>query len=162
LAGNFTVFALLNLLGAALAYATLRGPDPVTAGASNPVSMWDTLARHFRNPQLRASCAIGFLILFIFIGTFTSVNFMLVAPPFNLGPMQLGFVYFVFLPSILTTPLAGRAAVRYATRRVLWTALAIAAIGLALLLLPDLAAVLLGLVLVGVGTFFAQATATGY
>jgi predicted MFS family arabinose efflux permease len=33
---------------------------------------------------------------------------------------------------------------------------------LPLLLLPSLAAVLLGMVLVGVGTFFAQATATGF
>ncbi len=34
--------------------------------------------------------------------------------------------------------------------------------GLPLLLLPSLAAVLAGLALVGVGTFFAQATATGF
>jgi predicted MFS family arabinose efflux permease len=33
---------------------------------------------------------------------------------------------------------------------------------LPLLLLPNLAAVLLGMVLIGVGTFFAQATATGF
>ena len=35
-------------------------------------------------------------------------------------------------------------------------------LGLPLMLAPDLAAVLIGLVLVGVGTFFAQATATGF
>jgi predicted MFS family arabinose efflux permease len=40
--------------------------------------------------------------------------------------------------------------------------LALAGIGLPLLLLPSLVAVLLGMVLVGVGTFFAQATATGF
>jgi YNFM family putative membrane transporter len=34
--------------------------------------------------------------------------------------------------------------------------------GLPLLLAPQLAAVLLGMVLIGVGTFFAQATATGF
>jgi MFS transporter, YNFM family, putative membrane transport protein len=40
--------------------------------------------------------------------------------------------------------------------------LALAGIGLPLLLLPSLAAVLLGMVLIGVGTFFGQATATGF
>jgi MFS family permease len=40
--------------------------------------------------------------------------------------------------------------------------LALAGLGLPLLLLPNLIAVLLGMVLVGVGTFFAQATATGF
>jgi predicted MFS family arabinose efflux permease len=76
--------------------------------------------------------------------------------------MALGFVYFVFLPSVFTTPLAGRLVQRIGTRRTLWTSLGVAAAGLPLLLAPHLGAVLAGLALVGVGTFFAQATATGF
>jgi MFS family permease len=76
--------------------------------------------------------------------------------------MQLGFVYFVFLPSIFTTPLAGAAVQRYGTQATLWGGLGTAALGLPLLVTPNLAAVLAGMVLVGVGTFFAQATATGF
>jgi predicted MFS family arabinose efflux permease len=76
--------------------------------------------------------------------------------------MQLGFVYLVFLPSVVTTLLAGRAVHRYGTRATLWGSLALAGAGLPLLLLPSLAAVLLGMILVGVGTFFAQAAATGF
>ena len=41
-------------------------------------------------------------------------------------------------------------------------ALALAGAGLPLLLLPNLAAVIAGLMLIGVGTFFAQAAATGF
>jgi predicted MFS family arabinose efflux permease len=44
----------------------------------------------------------------------------------------------------------------------MWGSLAIAALGLPLLLMSNLPAVLIGMVLVGVGTFFAQATATGF
>src|SRR5258708_4132198 len=36
-------------------------------------------------------------------GTFTYVNFVLVRPPLSLGPMELGFVYFVFRPRVVTT-----------------------------------------------------------
>jgi hypothetical protein len=43
-----------------------------------------------------------------------------------------------------------------------WAALALAGIGLPLLLLPNLIVVIVGLMLVGVGTFFAQAAATGF
>jgi len=68
------------------------------------------LISHWRNPALRAAFGIGFCILFAFIGTFTFVNFILVRPPLQLGMMDLGFVYFVFLPSIVTTLLAGKAA----------------------------------------------------
>jgi predicted MFS family arabinose efflux permease len=76
--------------------------------------------------------------------------------------MELGCVYFVVLPSVVTTLLAGWAVNRGGTRATMWSALALAGTGLSLLLLPNLAAVITGMVLVGVGTFFAQATATGF
>jgi YNFM family putative membrane transporter len=117
---------------------------------------------HWRNPALRAAFGIGFCILFAFIGTFTFVNFVLVRPPLSLGRMDLGFVYFVFLPSIVTTLFAGKAVARLGTRPAIWGALAAAALGLPLMLSPRLAEVLTGMVLVGAGTFFAQASATGF
>ena len=120
------------------------------------------LLMHLRNPALRASFGIGFCILFAFIGTFTFVNFVLVRAPIGIGMMALGFVYFVFLPSIFTTPLGGKAVLRFGTRPSLWAALAIAALGLPLLLGQALLPVIFGLGLVAVGTFFAQAVATGF
>ena len=162
LAGNFYVFAALNLAGAVLVYFTLGRTKPMAASAAptrSPFSFW---AEHLRNAPLRASFGIGFLILFAFIGTFTYVNFVLVREPLALSRMAVGFVYFVFLPSILTTPLAGRAVARFGTQPTFWGALALAGAGLPLLLLPYLVAVMAGLTLIGVGTFFAQATATGF
>ncbi len=120
------------------------------------------MSKHLRNPPLLASFGIGFCILFAFIGTFTYVNFVLVREPLSLGRMALGFVYFVFLPSIATTPFAGAAVQRFGTRPTFWSALVLAGLGLPLLLLASLPAVIVGLMLVGVGTFFAQAAATGF
>ncbi|HKP27729.1 MAG TPA: MFS transporter [Dongiaceae bacterium] len=160
LAASFYTFALLNLAGAVLVYATVCAmPRPPAQPASPaPHARIDAL----RNGPLLAGLGIGFCILFAFIGTFTYVNFVLAAEPFQLGMMSLGFVYLVFLPSIVTTPLAGRAVARLGTRATVWSALGIAAIGLPLLLSSALAAVLPGLALVGVGTFLAQAAATGF
>ena len=161
LAWNFYFFAGLNLAGAALVYFTIQRVRPMHAmmPAASPFSA--TIA-HWRDQRLRAAFGIGFCILFAFIGTFTFVNFVLVRPPLSLGMMDLGLVYFVFLPSIVTTLLAGRVAARLGTRPTIWSALAVAGLGLPLMLAPDLGAVLAGMVLVGVGTFFAQAAATGF
>ncbi len=161
LAWNFYLFAGLNLAGAVLVFFSLRGTAPVPMGAAGR-SPWAVWGEHLRNPPLRATFAIGFCILFAFIGTFTFVNYVLVGGDFGLMPMQLGLVYFVFLPSVITTPLAGRVAGKLGTRPTFWGALALAGLGLPLLLLPSLAAVLAGLALVAVGTFFAQAAATGF
>jgi MFS transporter, YNFM family, putative membrane transport protein len=162
LAANFYFFAALNLAGAALVYLTINKTmrmEEAPAAATSPLAVW---ARHLRNAPLRASFGIGFCILFAFIGTFTYVNFVLVREPLAVGPMALGLVYFVFLPSIVTTPLAGRAAQHFGARPTCWGALALAGAGLPLILLPSLPAVLIGLALIGAGTFFAQAAATGF
>jgi len=162
LASNFYFFAILNLAGAVLVYFTVAKAAPMEQMEPVRRSPFATWLEHLCNPQLRAAFGIGFCILFAFIVTFTYVNFVLVRPPLSLGPMELGFVYFVFAPSVVTTLLAGGVVNRWGTRPTLWASLALAGIGLPLLLLPHLAAVLLGMILIGVGTFFAQATATGF
>jgi MFS transporter, YNFM family, putative membrane transport protein len=162
LQATFYALAGLNLVGAVLVHLGLTHaglPMPQHSGRTSPLSVF---AEHLRNPLLRASFAIGFCILFAFIGTFTYVNFVLVREPLAISQMALGFVYFVFAPSIVTTLLAGRVALVLGTRLALWGSLALAGLGLPLLVLPNLAAILVGLTLVGIGTFFAQATATSF
>jgi MFS transporter, YNFM family, putative membrane transport protein len=162
LAANFYFFAVLNLVGAALVYFSIRSTMPMAPGNEATVSPLAAWSSHFRNPPLRAAFGIGFCILFAFIGTFTYVNFVLVREPLLLGKMALGFVYLVFLPSIVTTPFAGRAVERFGTQPTFWGALGLAGLGLPLLLVQNLPAVITGLMLVGIGTFFAQAAATGF
>jgi MFS transporter, YNFM family, putative membrane transport protein len=161
LASNFYFFALLNLGGAALVYFTIQRVKPMHSMGlmQSPLA---AMIEHWRNPRLRAAFGIGFCILFAFIGTFTYVNFVLVRAPLSLGMMDLGFVYFVFVPSIVTTLLAGPAVARFGARSAIWGALAVATIGLPLMLSSHLSEVVIGMVLVGVGTFFAQAAVTGF
>ncbi|MFT3732115.1 MAG: MFS transporter [Hyphomicrobium sp.] len=162
LAANFFVFSTLNIAGAALVFATIeraRMPEIFDPARDSQSEAWWS---HIKIPEMRAGFAIGFCILFAFIGTFTYVNFILVSPPLSVGMMTLGFIYFVFLPSIITTPIAGTIARKIGHKPALWIALAVAGTGLPLLVIPSLPAVLTGMVLVAVGTFFAQALATGF
>lgn len=158
LGSNFGFFAALNIAGASLAYIALKRTPPMTASATDSSATW---AEVFRRPDLVSCFIIGFIILFSFIGTFTYVNFVL-ADRIGLSMMQLGIVYLVFIPAIFTTPLAGRTAKRFGTRNTILAALATSCAGLPLLAVPHLLPMLTGLTLVGAGTFFAQATATGY
>ena len=156
---SFLFFAALNVAGAALiAFALHRNePEPMVDRGN----FWTPWLRHFANPALRATFAIGFLILFGFIGVFTYVGFVLMRPPHALSMSALGLVFLVFAPSMLTTPTAGRITARYGPGVTLPASLAVALFGLMLMLLPGLVAVITGMTLVGIGTFFAQAVATG-
>jgi len=157
---SFLFFALLNLAGAALVSSTLHRnlPEPMARKGR----FWNAWIEHFSDPALRRTYAIGFLILFGFIGVFTYVGFVLMKAPHALSMTALGLVFLVFLPSMITTPMAGSVIRRTGPGMASAGSLALALFGLVLLLLPNLYSVIAGLTLVGVGTFFAQAVATGH
>lgn len=107
----------------ALVYFTISRVPRMASDTQTTQPPLAALSAHLRNPSLRAAFAIGFCVLFAFIGTFTYVNFVPVRPTLGLNRMQLGLVYFVFLPSIVTTLFAEKAVTRYGTRATLWAAL---------------------------------------
>ncbi|HEV2569677.1 MFS transporter [Sphingomonas sp.] len=157
---SFLVFAVLNLAGALLVARALSRGAPIRGdGTAQP--FWAGWAFHLADPRQLRLYLIGFLILFGFIGTFSYVGFVLARPPVALSMAALGLVFLVFAPSRLTTPLAGAAANRIGPAPALAGSLLLAIAGLPLLLATALPLLLLGLALVGVGTFFAQAVATG-
>ena len=157
---SFLFFALLKLAGAALVSVALHRntPEPTDRKAR----FWTAWVQHLADPPLRRTFAIGFLILFGFIGVFTYVGFVLMRPPHMLSMTALGLVFLVFLPSMVTTPLSGSFSLRFGPGPSVAVSLGLAMAGLAMLLLPSLPAVIAGMTLVGVGTFFAQAIATGH
>jgi predicted MFS family arabinose efflux permease len=163
LTANFLVLAGLNLSGALLVFAALEKAGAMMAPAAGSDGMERSGAwlDHLKNPALLAVFGMGFLILFAFIGAFSYVNFVLVRAPLSLNQMSIGFVYFVFVPSLLFTPLAGRFATSVGPVLALRLAFGLAIAALPLLLVPYLGGVLLGLALFAVGTFGAQAIATG-
>jgi predicted MFS family arabinose efflux permease len=160
LSSNFLVFAGLNLCGAALAYVFVV--DGAKCRAMRPMASPNDAPASLVSAPLIAAFAIGFCILFGFVGTYSYINFVLARPPVALDMMRIGLVYFVFAPSILTTPAAGRAARAFGAPTAIRAAFLVALAGLGLTLSGALAPILAGLTLIGVGTFFAQALTTGF
>src|SRR3954447_5309131 len=102
---SFLFFALLNLAGAALVSLALHRNAPEQMARIG--RLWAPWLEHLADPALRRTFAIGFLILFGFIGVFTYVGFVLMRAPHALSMTALGLVFLVFLPSMVTTPMAG-------------------------------------------------------
>ncbi len=174
---TFFAFAALNLLGAVLVIYFLDGmmDEPAAATGARATGSIGAAARnvpmvrasrfapvlmHLANAEIMRVCAIGFLILFAFLGIFTYVNFVLVAPPLALSAATLGFVYLVFIPATATTPRSAQLQSYLGLRWALIVSLAAAIAGLPMLLSTELWLVLAGLALIGAGTFAAQALAT--
>lgn len=119
------------------------------------------LARHWRNPQLVATYATGFGVLFTFVATFTYVNFLLAAPPYSLSPTFLGSIFIVYLCGSVIAPLTGAGVARFGRRRLVMLAIAVWICGLLLTLVPSLPMILVGLAISAASGFLCQAVSTG-
>ncbi|HMA74199.1 MAG TPA: MFS transporter [Xanthobacteraceae bacterium] len=120
------------------------------------------MLRHLCNPQLVATYAVGFGVLFNFIAIFTYVSFHLAAPPYNFSPSWLGALFFTYLIGTLCAPLTGRAVTRFGRRLFMIGVIAIWMAGLAFLLASPVAVIVIGLALCAGCGMLCQATSTGY
>ena len=119
-------------------------------------------ADHLRNKQVMATCGIGFAVLFSIVATFTYANFLLAAPPYGLGPAQLGTVFVVYLLAVVATPVAGRLSFRIGRRATVAIGAAVTAAGLLLTLVPALPIIILGMALIAAGIFMEQVMSIGH
>jgi MFS transporter, YNFM family, putative membrane transport protein len=120
------------------------------------------LLRHLRNPQLVATFAIGFNVLFSLVGIFTYITFYLAAPPFRLSTEKLSYLFVVYLIGLVVTPAAGYLIGRVGLRAGVAAAIAVSLLGVLLTLSHSLAVVIGGLALLCTGAFISQASATSY
>lgn len=159
--GAFVMLVVLNLIGALIALWRLPASRHFVPN-HNPRAALRTLIGHLQNPRLLAACAVGFCVLFSLVGSFTYVNLVLAAAPFNLSVAGLANVFCVYLLGVVITPLAGRFIVHFGFRRALLGALSISSLGIALTLTPTLVGVIGGLTICSSGVFICQAATISF
>jgi predicted MFS family arabinose efflux permease len=157
----FAVVALLTLAAAIIVAFTLPRERRFVRSGGLTASLAQML-HHLREPQLLATYAIGFGVLFNFIATFTYVSFHLAAPPYGFSPTLLGALFFTYLVSSPIVPWVGRAIVLFGRRPFVFGVIALWMVGVLLLLAPPVAAIMAGLTLCAVCGMICQAVSTGY
>ena len=120
------------------------------------------MVEHVRNPKLIAIYAVGFGVLFNFIGTFTYLSFHLAAPPFNKSAGFLGSIFLVYLVGSAASLWTGSMVSWLGRRRFMLWVLAAWMAGLLLTLTPSIPLIVLGLTVFSICGVFAQATSTSY
>ena len=118
-------------------------------------------ALHLKNPRLRVLFALGFLLMGGFVALFNYVGFRLAGAPFNLSATVIGLLFTVYLLGIFSAGWAGRLVPRFGARQVLFGAIALMLLGVALCAAPWLSAAVVGLALFTLGFFAAHAVASG-
>ena len=157
----FVLLGILSLIVVLLAWWLLPRATRFERQRSASTAL-RTMTQHLRNPQLLATFAVGFNVLFSLVGAFTYVNFYLADDPFLLGTAALASIFAVYLIGAVITPLAGRMLDRIGFRRMLMLAVGTSACGLLLTFIPSLPAVIAGLTLHCSGVFACQSASSGH
>ncbi len=157
----FAVLAAMTLLAAIAVAVTLPRETRFVRSEGLAASAAQML-RHFRNPQLIATFAVGFGTLFNFIATFTYVSFHLAAPPYNFSSTLLGALFFTYLGGTLVAPWTGRLIARFSRRDFMLGVIAVWIAGALLLLAPQTAMIFAGLLVCATCGMLCQTVSTGY
>jgi YNFM family putative membrane transporter len=155
---GFVVIGACDLVFGVLLWRWLPPDSAPSDGATETTAF----GQHFRNPQLLATFAVGFNVLFFLMATFTYVTFYLAAPPFWLSPAQLSALFTVYLVGLVVTPFGGVWISRVGSRTALIVSIAVGIVGILLTLIQSLPVILLGLVLCSSGVFICQSASTTY
>ena len=144
------LLALLPLVSTLLMRHRL--PEEDAAGRRTTPLSPRAAARVLANPVLLAATVAGSALFFAFVGAFSFIDYRLERPPFELDRSVAALVFLVWVMGA-AGPAAGRLAGRRGWRAVALGGLALAATGIALSLVDELALVLAGLALVTLGNF---------
>src|ERR1700720_2402981 len=113
--GAFLSLAAASLV-AAIVVALLLPREKSFVRSQGLAASARQMLRHLKNPQLLATYAIGFGVLFNFVAVFTYVSFHLAAPPFSFSSTLLGAIFTTYLIGTLLAPVTGRMIARLGRR----------------------------------------------
>ena len=158
---SFVVLGILTFLGALAIWAWLPAGSRFVR-ARRGSSTLRPMLRHMRNPQLLATYAVAFCVMFTLLATFTYINFYLAAPPFRLSTQALALLFVVYLVGAVITPVAGRSIDRLGHRAALLLAFSGGIVGILLTLAHRIPVVMLGLALCCTGVFIGNSAGASY
>ena len=121
-----------------------------------------SLYSHLRNPGLLCLFFLAFTCMGGFVTLYNYVTFRLLGPSFNLSQTQVAFIFLAYAFGACGSSVMGRLVDRFGRSPILFCALAVMAGGLLLTLLPQLYAVILGIVVFTIGFFGVHAIASAW
>ena len=121
-----------------------------------------TLFGHLRNPGLLCLYFLAFTCMGGFVTLYNYVSFRLMGPDFDLSQAQVALIFLAYAFGAGGSSVMGHLTDRYGRSPMLFSALSIMTSGLFLTLLPQLFAVVSGIVIFTIGFFGAHAIASAW
>jgi MFS transporter, YNFM family, putative membrane transport protein len=159
--GAFLTLAGLSLAGA-VTLALLLPREKGFVRSQGLAASARQMLQHLKDPQLLATYAIGFGVLFNFIAVFTYVSFHLAEAPYHFSSTLLGAIFVTYLAGTVISPMTGWMMARLGRRRFILAVIAAWMGGAVLMLAPPVPAIIAGLTFCAACGMLCQTISTGY
>lgn len=159
---SFLVMGLISILCLFLFFVLLPKSRNFQSSPFTPGKIMRDFSKHIRNPVLLYAYLVGGLGLFLFVGEYNFVTFHLSGAPFYLPTAFVGMLFLTYLAGTLSSSLAGKWAQRIPLSLCMGIGLSVMALGIVITLIPNLWAILLGLLVNSFGFFMAHSTASAW
>ncbi|KAB1645331.1 MFS transporter [Gulosibacter chungangensis] len=166
---GFLVVAGLSILASILFMVITPQPQGFIpmggTGSTMRQSVQFTLSnswQHLKNPVLIALYTQPFLLLGGFVAVYNYLGYHLTEAPFFLPVWVSSLVFLAYLAGTVSSPPAGRLAGKYGRKRVMLITQVITWASLGIMLIPNLIAIIAGLILFTAAFFGSHSTASGW
>ncbi|MCG8402747.1 MAG: MFS transporter [Firmicutes bacterium] len=159
---SFVVLGFIGLAGVFLFYLLLPPSRHFVPRAAGWRLGAAATFSHLRNATLLKAFGIAFLLMFIFMGVFTYIAFRLSAPPYDLSPAALGWVFVVYLAGTFSSAITGRFVDVAGHRAGIIKGVLVALSGVLLMLMQPLWVIVAGLLVFCYGFFAAHTSASAW
>jgi MFS transporter, YNFM family, putative membrane transport protein len=117
---------------------------------------------HLRRGGLALLFLIGCLLMGSFVTVYNYAAFRLTGAPYRLSDTRISLIFLVYLFGMVASSAAGALSDRHGRGPVLIAGVVIAGLGVAVTLLPSMAAIICGIAVLTIGFFMAHAIASGW
>lgn len=117
---------------------------------------------HIRNPVLRRVYYIAAILFFVFVGLFNYLGYHLHQAPYFLSTTIIGLLYLSYLAGTFSSTLSGRLDQVFTIPQRVVSGLGIMILGIILMITSPLWSILLGLVVLSFGFFFAHSASSSW
>ncbi|MBA0386599.1 MFS transporter [Stenotrophomonas maltophilia] len=157
--GVVSIIAVVSTVLLWLQLPPSRHFHPRRDGLRRLPSRWRLL---FADPGLPWLFATSFVLMGVFVTLYNYLGYHLLAPPYHLSQTVVGLIFSVYLVGTFSSAWMGQQATRYGRGRILSISFALIGAGIALLAMPWLSAMALGIALVTFGFFGGHSVASSW
>ncbi|MGO1544394.1 MAG: MFS transporter [Gulosibacter sp.] len=166
---GFLAVAALSIIASILFMALTPSPHGFMPLGPAAGSVWQSVQftitnswRHLKNPVLLALYSQPFLLMGGFVAVYNYLGYHLTEEPFLLPVWVSSFVFLAYLAGTFTSPIAGRLGGKFGRKRVMLIFQVITAVGLGVMMFPNLIAVIAGLIVFTAAFFGSHAIGSGW